>query len=84
VKDVHRFAELNGIPIVPFAKGQVKEEVAKPYLDAAAAERREGVVMIGIAQEKASVWRPWKAKGQENAAHPHSVGRGLGGCLRED
>ena len=71
VKRVHRFAELNGIPVVQFEKGQVKEEVAKPFLDAAAAERREGVVMIGIAQEKASVWRSWKAKGQENAAHPH-------------
>lgn len=27
--------------------------------------------MIGIAQEKASVWRSWKAKGHERAAHPH-------------
>jgi len=28
-------------------------------------------VLIGIAQEKASVWRSWKSKGQEKAAHPH-------------
>ena len=27
--------------------------------------------MIGIAQEKASVWRSWKAKGHEHRAHPH-------------
>ena len=26
---------------------------------------------MGIAQEKASAWRSWKAKGQEHAAHPH-------------
>jgi hypothetical protein len=29
------------------------------------------VVLIGVAQEKAPVWRSWKAKGQEQAAHPH-------------
>jgi hypothetical protein len=29
------------------------------------------VVLIGVAQEKASAWRSWKAKGQEKAAHPH-------------
>ena len=29
------------------------------------------MVLIGIAQEKAPVWRSWKAKGQEHAAHPH-------------
>ena len=29
------------------------------------------MVLIGIAQEKASAWRSWKAKGQEQAAHPH-------------
>ena len=29
------------------------------------------MVLIGIAQEKASVWRSWKAKGHEKKAHPH-------------
>ena len=29
------------------------------------------MVLIGIAQEKASAWRSWKKKGQEQAAHPH-------------
>ena len=29
------------------------------------------MVLIGIAQEKTPVWRSWKAKGQEHAAHPH-------------
>jgi hypothetical protein len=29
------------------------------------------VVLIGIAQEKAWVWRSWVAKGQERARHPH-------------
>ncbi len=50
----------------------VKEEVARPFLDAAAKEGGSGwVVLLGIAQEKASVWRSWKAKDQEKARHPH-------------
>ena len=54
-----------------FKKGENKEEMARPYLEAAAKEGQERVVLIGIAQEKASVWRSWKGKGQETAAHPH-------------
>lgn len=29
------------------------------------------MVLIGIAQEKASVWRSWPTKGQEKFRHPH-------------
>ncbi|MGH9246291.1 MAG: hypothetical protein ACRD29_18660 [Acidimicrobiales bacterium] len=55
-----------------FKKGENKEATARPLIDAAAAEGGDGVVvLIGIAQEKASVWRSWPAKGQEKAAHPH-------------
>ena len=42
-----------------------------PFLEIAAREGKDRVVLIGIAQEKASVWRSWKSKGQEKAAHPH-------------
>jgi len=36
-------------------------------------------VLLGIAQEKTPVWRSWKAKGQEHAAHPHMEwGRQMG------
>ena len=71
VKAIHRFAEEHKIPVVHFKKGENKEEMARPYLEAAAKEGQERVVLIGIAQEKASVWRSWKGKGQETAAHPH-------------
>jgi hypothetical protein len=72
VRDVHRYAQANNIPVVHFGKRDNKEETARPLLDAAAAEGGNGrVVLIGIAQEKAPVWRSWKAKGQEHAAHPH-------------
>jgi hypothetical protein len=71
VKAIHRFAEQHQIPVVEFKKGQKKEEVAQPYLDAAAREGKDRVVLIGIAQEKASRWRSWPRKGQEKWRHPH-------------
>jgi hypothetical protein len=72
VAAIHRFAKKNGIPVVHFAKGENKEEMVRPLIDAAAREGGDGkVVLIGIAQEKASVWRSWVAKGQEKARHPH-------------
>ena len=72
VAKVHRFAEAHQIPVVQFKKGENKESVARPLIDAAAAEGGQGkVVLIGIVQEKASVWRSWKAKGQEKVPHPH-------------
>ncbi len=72
VKDIHRFAKDHDIPVVHFQKGESKEEMARPLIDAAAAQGGEGkVVLIGMAQEKASAWRSWPAKGQERAPHPH-------------
>lgn len=71
VKAIHEYAKEHQIPVVYFEKGQKKEDVARPYLEAAAREGKERVVLIGIAQEKASSWRSWKAKGQQKAKHPH-------------
>ncbi|MFQ5788870.1 MAG: hypothetical protein ACE5JI_00165 [Acidobacteriota bacterium] len=71
VKAIHHYAKDHNIPVVRFKKAQNKEEVARPYIEAAAREGKERVVLIGIAQEKASAWRSWPAKGQEQKAHPH-------------
>ncbi|MDA8313228.1 MAG: hypothetical protein M0Z46_21950 [Actinomycetota bacterium] len=72
VKDIHRFAEANGVPVVHFKKGESKGALARPLIDAAAAEGGDAkVVLIGIAQEKASVWRSWPTKGKEKFRHPH-------------
>jgi hypothetical protein len=71
VTAIHQFAAQHQIPVVEFKKGQKKEEVAQPYLDAAAREGKDRVVLIGIAQEKASRWRSWPRKGQEKRPHPH-------------
>jgi hypothetical protein len=69
--EVRKFAKRNGIPVRYFAKGEKKEEIARPYIEAAAAGGKGAVALIGIAQEKASVWRSWPARGQRGAAHPH-------------
>ena len=71
VKAIYRFAEQHQIPVVKFKKGQKKEDVAQPYLDAAAREGKDRVVLIGIAQEKSSRWCSWPRKGQEKHPHPH-------------
>jgi len=71
VQAIHEFAKAHDIPVVRFEKRQNKEKVARPFLEAAAREGKDRVVLIGIAQEKASVWRSWKRKGQEKVAHPH-------------
>ena len=72
VAAVHRWAKDQGVPVRCFRKGENKEAIARPLIAAAAKAGGDGrCVLIGIAQEKALVWRSWKAKGQEHAAHPH-------------
>lgn len=71
VADVHRFADDHQIPVVHFKKGENKEELARPLLEQAAADGEDRVVLIGIAQEKASVWRSWRSKHQPYAVRPH-------------
>jgi len=63
VAAIHRWAEAEGVPIRYFAKGDNKEKIGEPLLRAAAREGGDGkVVLIGIAQEKASAWRARAAK----------------------
>lgn len=65
VREVEGLAETGAIPLIHFEKGQRKEDIARPYLDAAEAAGREGVVLIGIAQERASVFRPPAVRDRE-------------------
>jgi hypothetical protein len=69
VRAVERFAKRNRIPVVHFKKGESKELVARRYMQKAERERRFGVVMIGVAQEKTSAWRGFRRGGSD--AHPH-------------
>ena len=63
VRKIHRFAEANAVPVVHFDKGDCKEAIAQKKLEQF--EGEEGVVMIGVAQEKISSFRSYqKDKGQ--------------------
>jgi hypothetical protein len=66
---IDRFALRNRVPVVQFAKGACKEDVARPYMQAAEREGRFGAVMIGVAQEKLMGWKGYREGGSD--AHPH-------------
>jgi hypothetical protein len=69
--EIERFAKENRIPVVAFEKGQNKEELARPLIEAAAAEGGDGkVVMIGTAQEKTSAWASWSKRKRKAAESP--------------
>src|SRR5438132_7363254 len=71
VAAIERWAKAEGIPIRRFQKGENKEAIVAPLIEAAAREGGDGkVVLIGVAQEKASIWRSWVRKGQEHFRHP--------------
>ena len=69
VEAINAFAKANDIPVVRFAKVDVKEDVARKHMQKAERDDRTGVVMLGVAQEKAWAWRGWRDGGHD--AHPH-------------
>jgi len=69
VEQIDAFAKAREIPVVRFVKQMVKEDVARPHMQAAEREGRCGVVMLGVAQEKAFAWRGWRDGGRDE--HPH-------------
>jgi len=68
VTAVENFAQKQSIPIIHFQKGQRKEDVARPYFEQYG--KSEGVVLIGIAQEKAMAFRAYPPKRSPNGI-PH-------------
>ena len=74
VAAVEQMAQDHHIPVVHFEKGQRKETIAGPYFAHAALLRLEGVVLIGIAQEKANVFRPPR-KGRRGCGGGFAAGR---------
>jgi hypothetical protein len=55
VRRIESFAEARGLPMVIFEKGQRKEDIARERREALGS--REGIYLVGKAQEKAHVWR---------------------------
>jgi DNA-binding PadR family transcriptional regulator len=64
IATIDKFVKKQNIPVVKFAKGQRKDDVAKEHL--ARFQEREGVLFLGKAQEKAPVFRT------EKRTHPET------------
>src|SRR6266705_2549795 len=68
------FAGAHGIPRVDFARGQRKDDVMHEYLAGfEAAGRTEGVLFIGRAQEKNTVFRTEKRRAADGRPYPWIV-----------
>ena len=68
VAAIERFVATQGIDLVTFEKGQRKDDVAQDYL--AAFKGEEGVLFVGKAQEKASVFRTEKRTDAQGVKYP--------------
>jgi len=68
VEAIERFVETEEIDLVTFKKGQRKDDVAHQYL--ASFEGDEGVLFVGKAQEKASVFRTEKRRDAAGKTYP--------------
>jgi hypothetical protein len=72
VSSIESFAKAQEIPVITFQKGQRKDDIAAGYR--AKFSKDEGVVFIGKAQEKATVWRTEKRYHQESGqSYPWQV-----------
>ena len=71
---IRSFAQARHVPIVEFASRQRKDDVMHEHLQAfLAAGRTEGVVFIGRAQEKVSVFATTKRRDAEGRSYPWIV-----------
>jgi hypothetical protein len=72
--EIRAFAGRNGIPVVEFRAGQRKDDVMRERLAQFLAEgQTEGVVFIGRAQEKVSVWATTRRRDAEGKSYPWIV-----------
>lgn len=69
--EVYGFVASTGVPLVRFAKGQRKDEVMHEHL--ARFEAEEGVLFVGVAQEKAPVFRTERRYGRDGRPYPWLV-----------
>jgi hypothetical protein len=83
-KAIRNFARQYAIPVIRFAKCDNREEIARPYLEAAAAAGGKGTVaLIGVGQERASAWRSWAGRRRDYSGRPlQEWGRQSRGHLR--
>lgn len=72
---VRTWAELNNIPWVEFAKGERKDDIVQRYRDHF---NGEGVVLVGVAQERAKAWHGSK---EAHGSHLHFTYRWRTVCV---
>ena len=71
---LRRFAGQEGVPWVEFIKGQRKDDIMHEHLAGFEAEERtEGVLFIGRAQEKTSLFRTERRRDAEGKSYPWIV-----------
>jgi hypothetical protein len=72
--EIKEFAARGGIPVVQFAPGQRKDDVMREHLARfLEGGGTEGVVFIGRAQEKVSVWATTRRRDAEGKSYPWIV-----------
>ena len=73
INDISSFVTASGLAVVRFRKGDIKEDIARPYQEAAAAAHRPGVVLVGKAQERMQAWVGYKDNSSPLGTdrHPH-------------
>lgn len=73
IGEIEGFIAASGVPSVTFGRRDRKEDIARPFLDAARADSAEGVVLVGKAQERVMGWRGFKdhSDGRGRYGHPH-------------
>ncbi len=74
-REVHRFVDTHQVPWVNFVKGRRKDDVMRERLAGFTAE--EGVVFIGRAQEKTSLFRTEKRRDQQGRSYRQGEAFGL-------
>src|SRR6266702_2573905 len=68
---VFRFADTTGVPVIRLAKGQRKDDVMHEHL--AGFDGEEGVLFVGVAQEKARVFRTERRYSPDGRPYPWLV-----------
>jgi hypothetical protein len=68
VEAIERFVKTTSVDLVTFEKGQRKDDVAQTYRRAFPGD--EGVLFVGKAQEKASVFRTEKRRNTDGSTYP--------------
>lgn len=63
---IHAFVDEQGVDLVRFKAGERKDDIAQGYLEAS--DGSEGILFVGVAQEKARLWTTEKRRNPDTGA----------------